>query len=110
MRIRKASGLAAGVFAVAGVLGSLEGCGIGAYSKDPRAGRVVDEVVRGVWDYEVSRVQGSGERGRNEVNQRIIVQGNGYQPPPKNYGLNFPPFSDVDMRKFFPDKREHPPN
>ncbi len=66
----------AGRVAVAtGALAYMSGCGLGAYAKDPRAGYMWDSMAQGAWQHEVAR------EGRSNVNQTVIVQGNGYQPP-----------------------------
>ncbi len=48
----------------------LGGCGIGAYSKDPRAGLVINEVTRGLWDAVLAK------EGRSTNTTNVDISGN----------------------------------
>ncbi len=77
MKTRKPSRLAtaglAGVLA-AGALG-MEGCGIGAYSNDPRAGFVVNAVAQGAWDLYVAE-QAEEIEARGRIDAAETLKGN----------------------------------
>ena len=63
-RLRNITG--AGIVGLAGIVG---GCGMGAYSKDQRAGYMWDSIAAGIWQAEVAK------EGRSEVNQTVNVYG-----------------------------------
>jgi len=74
-----------------GLLGYLSnGCGMGVYSKDPRAGFVINEVIKGAWDYNVAQA------GKTDVKVEVSSAQSSSESAPMDEYFSYRSFRDTN--------------